>query len=503
MIAVSLEMVAVSVGADLRDGAAGAIVTGVSTDSRTLNRGDLFVPIRGPRFDGHAFVAQAVERGAAGVLVDQRYDCEAAARRSVPYMVVDDTTAALGRLAAAFRRDVMPASTTVVAVTGSNGKTTTKRMIDHVLRGSMRGRCSPRSFNNAIGVPLTLLSAEQSDRYLVVEIGSNAPGEVAALAAMAAPNVGVITSVGEAHLERFHDLHGVVVEKTSLLEHVAPTGLCVVNADGPAMGSFLSAHDDNRVLTVGQASESDVRVSDVFGSLDETGFLLRDSAEWSVATAGASPRGVMTAARGAAGAAKRRSARSIRVVVPIPGLHHAANAAAAYAVARSFGVSPGQIVDRLASFEPLVGRCQVRRLCGITIVDDSYNANPASMIAAVATLATVDDGRRVFVMGDMGELGTASGRFHREAVEAVAGTGIDVLITVGPDFANAARSQRDVDGIRRVVCSEPREGPSAVLDEVREGDTVWIKGSRSMALERVADALAARYGESVATAPVS
>ncbi|MCH7703844.1 MAG: hypothetical protein IIB61_01930 [Planctomycetes bacterium] len=231
MIAVSLEMVAVSVGADLRDGAAGAIVTGVSTDSRTLNRGDLFVPIRGPRFDGHAFVAQAVQRGAAGVLVDQRYDCEAAARRSVAYMVVDDTTAALGRLAAAFRRDVMPASTTVVAVTGSNGKTTTKRMIDHVLRASIRGRCSPRSFNNAIGVPLTLLSAEQSDRYLVVEIGSNAPGEVAALAAIAAPDVGVITSVGEAHLERFHDLHGVVVEKTSLLEHVAPTGLCVVNGD--------------------------------------------------------------------------------------------------------------------------------------------------------------------------------------------------------------------------------------------------------------------------------
>jgi len=451
MIEMTLRQVAVAVGGKVADEAERRRVGRVVIDSRAVGGGDLFFAIKGDRFDGHQFVKQALEAGATACV------CARSARALVGEVDplrcvwVDDTIVALGSLAAHYRRRVLPASTTVIAVTGSNGKTTTKRMLDHVLSGAMRGRSSPGSFNNHIGVPLTLLSAEQTDRYLVVEIGSNSRGEVASLAAITEPDVGVITSIGEAHLEGLGNLHSVADEKTSLLDYVRVNGFAVVNTDGEGILPFLSRGAHARLERFGTNPFAKLRIEPRGGDIGRTCFELEGR---------------------------------YRIEVPLPGAHHALNATAAFAVGRYFGMAPVKIIERLASFVAVDGRSQVLALNGLTIIDDTYNANPTSMAAAIQILCRQDRGRRVFVMGDMWELGETARAAHRRLVRAVFDAGIEVLVAVGPLTTEAVGAVRPSPADTRILCCPDAEAAKGKLHEVlAAGDTVLLKGSRAMELD--------------------
>ena len=469
MIPLTLREVASAIEAKIPVASASSTVSRVITDSRAVGSGDLFVAIRGKRFDGHAYVADAVRRGAVACVCDsisspdpESGECAGGIVR----LVVDDTVAALGRLAAHYRREVISSATQVIAVTGSNGKTTTKLMLHHLLSPCFPGRCAPRSFNNEIGVPLTLLSAELDDRYLIVEIGTNAPGEVAHLAQMAAPTIGVITSVGEAHLAGLHDLTTIAAEKASLMDHVASGGLCVVNIESDEMANQMGEPRGCEVWTVGRTPNAMFAVTQLGGSLAGTAFVLTGFG---------------------------------RVSVPIPGPHHAVNAAASLVVARRMGLPDNEIIRRLKSFSPPAGRANTVRIGDLTVIDDTYNANPASVDAAIDTLALVREGRRVFVLGDMLELGDASARLHRRTVRRMVDADVDVLLTVGKKTRQAAGEVKNEGTAMTIVaCEDGESAGDALLSLLHPGDTVWIKASRDLRLEKVIERLRSLYGEPLA-----
>ena len=486
MIPMALTKVAAALGTDCGAGAKDIVIRRVTIDSRDVQSGDLFVAIVGERFDGHQFIAEAASKGAVACVCEHRWlNSASAATASVPYLAVPDTAEALGRLAAYYRRSVMDVATVVIAVTGTNGKTTTKCMIDHVLQACFQGRAAPRNFNNEIGVPLTLLSAEKGDRYLVVEIGTNHRGEVAVLAEMASPNAALITSIGEAHLEGLGNIENVAAEKASVLPLVRPDGLSVVNIDRAEIQRHLPRTATPRLITIGTDPRARLCVADVTGDIRRVRFLLDGR---------------------------------FRVELPMPGLHHATNAAATFAVARWFGMAPPRILDRLGSFEPPEGRTRVYDLDGVNVVDDAYNANPSSMAAAIEALARGASGRRVFVMGDMFELAEASETFHREAVQAVADAGIEWLVAVGTATADAVVYCRlpiveagfaqpvaespdlKVRGTRVVVCEDAPAAERVLAELLTPGDTVWVKGSRAMQLDTVVTALRRRLDSATAVA---
>ncbi len=462
MIPMTLKDVASAVGATHEAGDDCLRIRRVTTDSRDVQPGDLFFAIPGERFDGHEFIAEAASKGVVACVCNRDWHAGGAGGASfpIPHLVVEDTIEALGRLAAYYRRRVMHVATVVVAITGSNGKTTAKGMIDHVLCGSFTGRAAPKNFNNRLGVPLTLLSAEVDDRYLVVEIGTNAPGEVAALSTIAFPHAAVITSIGEAHLQGLGGMDGVAAEKVSLLRHVRPDGLAVVNIDRPEIRPHLATASRPRLVTVGTDQNASLRVADAHGDMRSTTFELDGR---------------------------------FRVELPMPGMHHATNAAATFAIARWFGIAPAEIIERLRSYVPPDGRTRRLEMGGVTVIDDAYNANPASMASAIETLRRGASGRRVLVMGDMLELGPGNASFHRQAVAAALEAGIDVLVAVGAAMRDAVQSMEGCyDRTRVVVCENAEAASDALMTILAAGDTVWIKGSRAVELDRVVSDLRIR-----------
>lgn len=461
MIATSVKQVAVALGVGGAPEHESLMVRGVTTDSRTVAAGDLFFAIRGERFDGHRFVAQAVANGAVACVCGRDAPESPGDKTAVPTLLVDDTIDALGRFAAFYRREIMPPSTAVVAVTGSNGKTTTKRMIHHVLDAWLKGRSAPKSFNNRIGVPLTLLSSEPDDRYVIAEIGTNATGEVASLAAIVSPDVAVITSVGEAHLEGLGDVNAVAVEKASLLDHLRPEAFALVNTDRPEVRSHIPRDLTTRLMTFGFDARAELRVTRVRGTLRGTTFELDGR---------------------------------YRVELPLPGPHHATNAAAAFAVSRWFGLAPKDIVERLSTFKPAEGRSGLIQIGDVMLVDDTYNANPASMAAAIEGLRLGDGRRRVFVMGDMYELGPRSTSLHQRIVRLIHRAGIDVLVAVGEATIAATRVVTGMSGGPEIIhCADADAAGHTLMGVLSPGDTVWIKGSRAMQLDRVVSHLTAHY----------
>ena len=456
----------------------------VSTDSRAVEAGDLFVAIRGERYDGHAFIGEAFARGAMGAAVRGDFDVPAPGGRrcrrgDVPpdalMIRVDDTVKAMGRLARYYRRSVIGASATVVAVTGSNGKTTTKGMIAHVLGGRWQGRESAKSFNNAIGVPLTLLSVQPSDAFVVCEVGTNAPGEIAALARLIEPEVAVITGVSEAHLEGLGTLADVAAEKRSLLHHLRPDGCAVINADCEVLRRSVEQDRDLAGLkrvTFGRWPEADLRLTDVqmvSGSgrearaADGDGQCLPAHIEFTV-----------------------NDRFGYRLAVP--GRHNVFNALAAIAVARRFSLDHEEIAGRLASFALPPMRLGFERVGGLTLINDAYNANPASLAAAVEVLIDAPaQGRRVLIVGDMRELGPASDRLHREAAERIGRSGIGVVIAIGD---NAKLIAETIGAVSAGSIETHAYGSAALARRhlpayLRASDTILIKGSRALALEKL------------------
>jgi UDP-N-acetylmuramoyl-tripeptide--D-alanyl-D-alanine ligase len=418
---------------------------GCGMDSRTLPAGALFVALPGARTDGHDFLAAARARGAAAALVSRPVAVD------LPTVRVADTRRALGDLAAAWRRRV---PVPLVGITGSNGKTTVKEMTAAIL-----GRLGPTlatagNLNNDLGVPLTLARLGPEHRFAVVEMGANHPGEIARLCAIAAPGVSVITQCAPAHLEGFGSVAGVARAKGEIVAGLPPDGLAVLNADDPFLDLWRDLAGARRVVTFGLERPADL------------------SARWTADRDGS--RVEMTTPGG-----------EVSLRLPLPGRHNVANALAAAAVGLALGASLEEVADGLASVRAVEGRLQLRELGGLSVLDDTYNANPGSLAAALQVLATLP-GARWLVMGDMGELGEGAAALHREAGARARQAGVGHLYGVGPltrhaieAFGSGGRHFEDHATLVAALRAEAT-APAAVL----------VKGSRAMGMERVVQALA-------------
>lgn len=442
-------------------------VGGVSTDSRTVAASDLFFAIPGPRFDGHDFAVAALKRGAVAVVVESDRVREVAEKlrgadvplpRGAVLIDVDDTVQALGRLAAYHRRQM---AAEVIAVVGSNGKTTTKAMIHHILSGRLRGRCSPKSFNNEIGVPLTLLSAEQGDEYLVVEIGTNAPGEIAALGEIVVPDMVVLTCIGEEHLEGLGSLEGVAAEECSILSKVRSKGFAALNVEVPAVGRE-SAVNGLKVATFGQRPEADVRLTEPVYEAPWLRFKLND-----------------------------RFPFRLQMV----GIHNAVNAAGAVTIARRLGFDYGEAAVRLESFVTPPMRNEMLTAGGVTIVNDTYNANPQSAAAAIDVLRQLPcRGQRIAVFGEMRELGAQSAALHRKVAEQIRESGVQRVLLVGAaaEMMYDALTGGGLFGPTVETCANVDECLERLTADVHAGDVVLLKASRAVELDRLVAPLCER-----------
>jgi UDP-N-acetylmuramoyl-tripeptide--D-alanyl-D-alanine ligase len=454
MIDLTLAEVAELTGGAL-SGPADARVTGkVTLDSRTVAPGDLFVAVAGERVDGHDFLGAAAAAGAVAALGTRPDD-------ALPTVVVDDPVVALGRLAAGVHARLTAGGLRTIGITGSSGKTSTKDLLGQVLAAAGPTVSPPGSYNNDIGLPLTVLSADEASRFLVLEMGSRGPGHIARLCAIAGPQVGVVLNVGSAHLGEFGSPDGVAQAKGELVEALPEDGTAVLNADDPRVLGMAS-RTRARVVTTGQGPDADVRGTG--GALDEQGRAAFDL---------------------------RVGEETHPVHLQVVGRHQVANALSAAGAALAVGMEPADVAAALSSATVRSRwRMEVdRRADGVTVVNDAYNANPESMRAALAALTGLPATRRIAVLGAMGELGHDAPAEHERLGRDAAAAGVDLIVAVGPDAvgitegAAAAGRRAGEESVHVPDRAAARELLSEVL---RPGDVVLVKASRSYGLELLA-----------------
>jgi len=429
-------------GADLR-------FVGLGTDTRTLNAGELFVALRGERFDAHDLVAQAQARGAAAAVVERPVQAP-----GLPLIVVADTRRALGLLARAWRRRF---AIPVIAITGSNGKTTTKEMVASILRQQGATLATLGNLNNDIGVPLTLFRLAASDRYAVIEMGANGPDDITTLVAIAEPTVALVTLCGPAHLAGFGSLDGVARAKGQIYSQLRAPHTALLNVDDPHHAAWQTTAGAARILRFGLGAGASVTATEI------------------------QPAGLGAGSR----FTLQVGTEAVTVDLPLDGLHNVRNALAAAAVGVALELPLAAIKAGLEAVPPVKGRLNVRRLpAGATLIDDTYNANPASLAAALDLLAT-QPGSRWLVLADMGELGPSAVELHREAGRAARAAGVSRLFAIGP-LAGAAADAFGAEALRFAT----REDALLVLrEQLTEDVTLLCKGSRSMALDLLVKAL--------------
>jgi UDP-N-acetylmuramoyl-tripeptide--D-alanyl-D-alanine ligase len=450
-------MAMLSVAADYMHGQLSGvdrIFEGVSTDTRTLQKGELFVALQGPNFDGEHYVAEASDKGAAAAVVAQAVDSE------LPQIAVKDTRRALGELGAAWRRDQ---SAVVVGITGSNGKTTLKELTAACLSKAAPTLATEGNLNNDIGMPLMLTRIEKDHRYAVIEMGANHAGEIEYLTTLAEPDVVAITNAGAAHLEGFGSISGVARAKGEILRGATRPGVAILNADDEYFESWSKMASDIEVLSFGVDSAADVRASNVIADSAGSSFVLHlPNAE-------------------------------VQLRLSLPGQHNVRNACAAAAIATALGVSAEQILLGLESVKPVAGRLQAMHgINGARLYDDSYNANPLSVAAAAEFLASLD-GQSWLVLGDMGELGSEAPALHAEVGSAAKQAGIDRLFATG----ELSRHATDAFGEHASWFDSMDSLIDALRVSVTADVNLLVKGSRFMRMERVVAALqsAASPGE--------
>ena len=433
------------------------LIEAVCTDTRRMDKGSLFVALRGDKHNAHAFLPQAAAGGAVAALVEQRPE---ETLPNVSLIMVPDTRKAMGKLATYVRKQYRAK---VIAVAGSNGKTSTKHLIDAALRGRLKGSSSPKSFNNDIGVPLTIFPADANQDYLVLEMGTNHHGEIKVLSDMALPDVAVITNCGAEHLEGLDDLMGVRRENAQIVSGLRENGLLVVNGDDTDLLSATADYQGRRV-TFGFDSGNDLFATDVICGPSGTEFSLNNS--------------------------------RTRVFVPMLGRHSACNALAAIAVGKRLGVPEEVIVAGLAESDGPEMRLQLQSQGDLTVLNDAYNANPNSMKAAIETVAALETaGRRVGVLGDMRELGRSSDRYHKELGQLAATTGrFDLLFCVGEQAKFIAESAVAAGFPESSIAwfADSASAAAAIPEKLRAGDLVLLKASRGIRLEAVGNAISAR-----------
>jgi UDP-N-acetylmuramoyl-tripeptide--D-alanyl-D-alanine ligase len=479
--------VAGAIGAALVAGDPSQEFHGVSIDTRTLAAGDLFIAIRGERFDGAEFAEAAIGKGAAGVVVPRRWSATlrqaqgrpeqsrgatASAERGVKasaervVLEVDDPTLALQALGHAVRRE---SGTKVVAITGSAGKTTTKEVTAELLAARYRVVRNRGNLNNHIGLPLSLVELRQRPEIAVVELGMNHPGEISTLVRVAEPDVRVWTNVGEAHLGFFASLDAIADAKAEIFEAASPDTVLVANADDDRIVSRLPSFA-GRVVSFGIDRHADVRASEIVDrGID-----------------GTSAR--ITTARG-----------SVEMATPLVGRGNLANILAATAVAEEFGIRLETIAELAATLRPAAHRGEIVRLrSGITIIDDSYNANPTATRRAIDVLIrSASGGRRIAVLGEMLELGDRASELHAEVGRAAAAAKVDVLLAVGGAPAAALAGAAIAAGLSKDAVQHfgtSAEAAEAAVATTKAGDLVLVKGSRGVRTDLVVDRLKAERG---------
>ena len=435
-------------------GPKGAAAGGISTDTRDIEPGQAFFALVGERHDGHKFVPQALEKGAS-IVIAERINPDWPVSSETSVVIVEDTTTALGDLAFWHRNRL---NAKIVAITGSCGKSTVKNMTAEIL--SRHGQCTsaPKSFNNSIGVPLTLLSATPDDDYVVLELGANAPGEIDALASLARPDIGIITCIGECHLEGFGDIYGVRDAKAELTRHVSEEGTLVLNADDRLCLSTGRGYE-GKLVTFGLSEAASVRPVAVRQHGDGWVFY----------------------------------AMGCQFSLPLPGRYNVRNAAAALAASAEVGADPHVTAEALGQFSLPPLRFRRRQMAGVTFIEDCYNSNPTAVRAAVDTFTEEPvSGRRVMIFGDMLELGKEAARLHQRMGRYLAGEDIQMLIAIGEHGQDLLRGwNRAASASRHAMRFETAEDAwRSIWKELRPGDCVLVKGSRGTELETITERIA-------------
>lgn len=449
----SLTEVLKATGGQLINAGDSRLFQGISTDTRSIQDGNLFVALVGERFDGNEFVTQAVAKGATALLVSKTVNVP----DYVTVIQVINTLTALQALARFHRqRYTIP----VIAVTGSNGKTTTKDMLAAVLSSKFKVLKTEANFNNEIGLSLTLLKLEASHEVAVVEMGMRASGEIRELTEIALPTVGVVTNVGETHMEILGSIENIASAKAELVEAIAPDDLVVLNADDPHVRD-MQHKTKGRIVFYGIASNAFVKAENI-----TTG----KNAELSTTFDCCSARGSFT------------------VTLPTIGIHNVYNALAAIAVGWELGLQPSEIQAGIRSFVPGAMRLEINSYGPYTVINDVYNASPLSMAAALTTLANISKGRKIAVLGDMLELGDAAIEAHRRVGRQAAEQGIDSIIAVGElaKHIAAAASEQGVKSTQSFI--EHKAAIDALCKLLKPGDYILLKGSRGMKMETMLEA---------------
>ncbi|MCP1373904.1 UDP-N-acetylmuramoyl-tripeptide--D-alanyl-D-alanine ligase [Dyella lutea] len=421
-------------------------VQGVAIDTRKLRAGDLFVALPGERVDGHDFVAEAKSRGAAAAMVTRKLDID------LPQVLVNDASAALGDLASAVRAQ---RNVRVIGITGSNGKTTVKTLVASILSRHGHTHVNAGNYNNELGLPLTLLAMPEDTQYAVLEMGAGKPGDIDYLASIARPDVGVITCVAPAHLERMGSIEGVAETKGALYQSLPADGVAVINADDAFASFFTGLAGTRRILRYALDHSADVGAEIVEQRVDGSRFVL------------STPMG------------------DADVSLPLAGRHNIANALAAAAVALALDVPLDVVVAGLEQVNGVAGRLKVEPMpAGWTLIDDSYNANPGSVTAAIDTLALAA-GERLLVLGDMAELGPGARALHAAVGAHARERGLDRLLAVGA--LSAAAVEAFGEGAMHFASKEALV--AALQPLLHAGVTCLVKGSRSSGMDQVASAL--------------
>jgi len=436
-------------GAAVSSGHRKTLIDKISTDSRTLKHGELFVALRGENFDAHSFVESVAKAGAAGAIVDSNWTGKTP--ENFALIRTEDTLQAYQKLAANYRKS-LPLK--VVAITGSNGKTSTKDFTAAVLGRRFHVTKTQGNFNNHVGLPRTMLEATSQDEVAVWEIGMNHPGEVAVLAKLAAPDAAIITNIGTAHIEFMGSREAIAAEKGALAQAVGAEGTVILNADDQFSKS-IAPSTSAKVILAG-TTEGTVRAIEITQSANGTDFTILEGAH------------------------------RCRAQLPVPGLHMVQNALLGVAAGRIFGLSLEECAAGLAAAPLTKARLQIKEIHGVQFIDDSYNANPDSMKAALRTLVELDtDGKRIAVLGEMRELGDESERGHLEVGETAAALRVDYLIAIGTIAAAIARAAERA-GLEKTRAVTSASEAAGILAEIAEpGDLVLIKGSRVARTERV------------------
>lgn len=422
----------------------------VAVDSRRVEAGDVFWGLCGHRCDGSDFAGEAFARGAAGVVVTR----PVATPEGRWALVVDDSLRALHDWAAWHRRRFQGA---VIGVTGSVGKTTTRQMIHTVLSSKLRGTCSPRNYNNHVGLPLSMTAMEPHHDFAVLEMGASAPGEIATLAGLCRPTIGVITHIGDAHLGGFGTRQAIAEAKAELLDALPVEG-CAVLGDDPWLRR-LRTRSAAPTRMVGRSVDCELIAKEVVLGQGTLSYMVRD----------------------------------VSFEVPVWGRHHLTAALAATAVGLQLGCTLEEAAETLRGFRPVPMRCEVTQVRSATIINDTYNASPTSTLAALELLREFDArGRRIVVLGDMHELGDEAAAIHRRlGAEAVSRCGADLLIACGnyAPYVVAGARAAGMSARRSLACRQPEETLSHLGQAILHGDVVLVKGSRALGMERIVQAL--------------